>query len=154
MSLGYVGVNLNTEAGLVLNREVAILPEWAFMGDEVGPPIYPFCEFVDAEAAHGSCSMGRCDRTDRACRIVSGCPDLPHVCQVRNAFRLEQAARFWNVDVNSRAGLALDQRPEAMHAVEVFPGADGCSCGAGQPCHGIGIFWRKRVLDPPGLEML
>src|ERR1700738_1411221 len=113
MGLGYVGVDLDAQAGLVFDREVAVLPERAFMGDEVGPPVDPFCEFVDAEAAHGSCSMDRCDCTDGACRIVSGCPDLPHVCEIRYTFRLEQAARLRNVDVNACAGLALDQRPEA-----------------------------------------
>src|SRR6266852_9832897 len=114
MSLGYFGIDLNSQAGLVFDREVAILPERAFMGDEVGPPVDPFCEFVDAEAAHGSRSMGRCDRTDGACGIVSRCPDLPHVCEVRYAFRLQQAARLWDVNVNACAGLVFDQRFEAM----------------------------------------
>src|SRR5437660_6775353 len=114
MGLSDVGVDLNSQAGLVFDREVAILPERTFVGDEVGPPVYPFCEFVDAKAAHGSRSMGRCDRTDRACRIVSRRPDLPHVCEIRYALGLEQAACFRDVDVNACAGLALDQRPEAM----------------------------------------
>src|SRR6266481_1530925 len=120
MGLSDVGVDLNSQAGLVFDREVAILPEWAFVGDEVGPPVYPFCKFVDAEAAHGRRSMGRCDRTDGACRIVRRCPDLPHVREIRYAFRLEQAARLWNVDVNACACLALDEGPESVHPVEIF----------------------------------
>src|SRR5882757_2379860 len=86
VSFGYVGVKLDSQARLVFDGEVAVLPEWAFMGDEVGPPVDPFCEFVDAEAAHGCGSMGRGNGADGTCRIVSRCPDLPHVCEIGYAF--------------------------------------------------------------------
>ena len=88
MSLGYIGVDIDSQAGLVFDCEVTILPERAFVRDEIGPPVDPFCEFVDAEAAHGGGCMDRCDGTDGACGIVGGGPDLP-----QTRFRRQSTAR-------------------------------------------------------------
>src|ERR1035437_3602208 len=59
--LGDIGVQLDSVAGLVLNGEIAVLPEWALAHHKVRPPVHPVGQLVEAEFAHGGGSVARRD---------------------------------------------------------------------------------------------
>src|ERR1039458_4383952 len=53
----HVRVDFDSEPWLILDDEVAILPEWSLVDHQVWPPVDPLCQLVNPEAAHGCCGM-------------------------------------------------------------------------------------------------
>src|ERR1019366_4461029 len=101
MCLCDVGIQLDAIAGLVLDGEVAVLPERAFANHQVRPPVDPFGQFVDAELPHGGGRVTGGDGPHRTGGVVACGPDVVQVGEIRDLLRFQQTAGFRNVDVDA-----------------------------------------------------
>src|SRR5260370_42689949 len=106
------------------------------MDDQILAPVYIFSQLVNAERAHGGRRVRRGDISQRTGRVVRRGPDVIKIGEVGNALRFQQAAGFWDVDVDRVASLQLDQLTEAVARVEILAGADGHVDGVGDTGHG------------------
>src|ERR1035437_5108779 len=81
--LGDIGVQLDSVAGLVLNGEIAVLPEWALAHHKVRPPVHPVGQLVEAEFAHGGGSVARRDGSHGAGGVVARSVNVPSTPRVQ-----------------------------------------------------------------------
>src|ERR1035441_2447897 len=79
VGLGDIGIEFDAIPRLVLNGEVAVLPERAFAHYQVRPPRYPVGQFVNAEFAHRRGGMAGRNRAHGAGGIVARRPDVVEI---------------------------------------------------------------------------
>src|ERR1700693_5660604 len=82
MSPGNIGIQLNAIAGLVLDSKVTVLPEWTFANDQIGPPVDPVSQLMNAELAHGRGGVAGSDGSHRARGVVARGPNVVQVGEI------------------------------------------------------------------------
>src|SRR5207247_3900943 len=151
---GYIRIELDAVAGLVLKHEVPVLEERAVAQHQVLPPVDVPRKLVDPEVAHRCRGVAGGNGADRARRVVRSRPDVVVVREVVYPLRFQQTSRLRDVEVNGVAALELDQAAEAVARVQVLSRTNGDVDRVGDAGHRLWISRRDRILQPHRLYTL
>ena len=127
MGTGDIGVDFNADSRSLRHVEEAVFDQWLVPGDDLPAPghlVGVVGEFHGVQVAGGGGEVSGGRQPQRRDDIVESAGYIVEVGQIGDLLGFPQPAGAGGVDVQHIAGLAFDQRAEAVATVQKFPGAD------------------------------